>query len=570
MASNTASLSATGSATLNKLLTDTLTVVQISGTYGSCQFVFEATPDGANWSPVGAIRFDTGGEVNGTLSPADNSTLCWKIPSEMMTGVRLRLTAYGSGTVAVALFSASFVGSPYISVQQTYGSTIGASTFSGDVTLQGLLNESNVDALTAHAGGGQGSALALSKEVNRISTVATAGDSVKLPASVAGLSIIVINSGANSMQVYGAGTDTINDVATATGVAQQPNSIEVYACPVAGKWYADMGQGFSASFFTESSLDSVTAHAGGGQGSAVLLTGQTNRIATVATIADSVKLPVSAAGLEVVVINHGANSMQVFGSGTDTINDVATATGVPQMTNSVVLYTCATAGSWYSEGLGTGFGASGLQTASFTNSITAFSGGGQSSAQALTSMLNRVATVAAQGDSVRLPASAPGLEIMVVNRGANSMQVFGAGTDTINGIATATGISQGVNTAAVYTCAVAGNWEAPITSLWSTQPSVISASGAILPHTGHTYVVTKAGVAAMTLAAPTATTDDGIEITITSDTANAHTLTATGLLDTGTASVNLATFAANKGAGLALMAYNARWKVICSVGITFS
>jgi hypothetical protein len=64
--------------------------------------------------------------------------------------------------------------------------------------------------------------------------------------------------------------------------------------------------------------------------------------------------------------------------------------------------------------------------------------------------------------------------------------------------------------------------------------------------------------------------DDGIEITRASATANAHTITATGLFQTGTASVNLATFAANAGAGLTLMAYNGKWIVIASVGVTFS
>lgn len=103
----------------------------------------------------------------------------------------------------------------------------------------------------------------------------------------------------------------------------------------------------------------------------------------------------------------------------------------------------------------------------------------------------------------------------------------------------------------------------------------ITADGAVDPHTADTYVVTKAGVAAMTLAAPTAGTyvtggDDGKIITITSNTANAHTLTATGLLQTGTASVNVGTFAASAGAGLTLMAYNGKWNVISAVGITFS
>ena len=83
-------------------------------------------------------------------------------------------------------------------------------------------------------------------------------------------------------------------------------------------------------------------------------------------------------------------------------------------------------------------------------------------------------------------------------------------------------------------------------------------------------MITKAGVLADTLAAPTAGSQDGIVIQISSTTANAHTLTATGLLQTGTASVNVATFAAQAGAGMVLMSYNGKWIVLSSVGITFS
>lgn len=100
--------------------------------------------------------------------------------------------------------------------------------------------------------------------------------------------------------------------------------------------------------------------------------------------------------------------------------------------------------------------------------------------------------------------------------------------------------------------------------------TALTTNGAIPPHTPATYVITKAGVLADTLAAPTATTDDGLIIVVTSSTANAHTITATGLLQTGTASVNLATFAAQPGAGLTLMAYQGKWNVLGSVGITFS
>ena len=98
----------------------------------------------------------------------------------------------------------------------------------------------------------------------------------------------------------------------------------------------------------------------------------------------------------------------------------------------------------------------------------------------------------------------------------------------------------------------------------------LAANTAISPRNSASYVITKAGVEANTLAAPTATTDDGVTIQIFSSTANAHTLTATGLLMTGTASVNVATFAAQPGAGLTLQAYQGKWAVLGSVGITFS
>jgi len=99
---------------------------------------------------------------------------------------------------------------------------------------------------------------------------------------------------------------------------------------------------------------------------------------------------------------------------------------------------------------------------------------------------------------------------------------------------------------------------------------ILSASGAIAPHEAANYIITKAGIAALTLAAPTAGIDDGLVIAISSSTLYAHTLTATNLLSTGVAGVSVATFAAYAGAGLTLKAYNGLWQVMSSVGITFT
>jgi hypothetical protein len=93
-------------------------------------------------------------------------------------------------------------------------------------------------------------------------------------------------------------------------------------------------------------------------------------------------------------------------------------------------------------------------------------------------------------------------------------------------------------------------------------PIKLGGSADAIPVTGPgNYIVTTAGVNAMTLAAPTAG-QDGIVITVFSDTTNAHTITATSLLANGTALKTTATFPAFRGAGLILKASNLVWHVL--------
>lgn len=73
----------------------------------------------------------------------------------------------------------------------------------------------------------------------------------------------------------------------------------------------------------------ITATASGVQATAYQLTKSFNVLGTVATNADSVALPTDRkVGDEVIIVNDGAANAQVFGAGTDTIDGVATATGV--------------------------------------------------------------------------------------------------------------------------------------------------------------------------------------------------------------------------------------------------
>lgn len=84
--------------------------------------------------------------------------------------------------------------------------------------------------ITAKAGGGKANATPVTSCNQRVSVVATAADSVLLPAGYPGLVITLYNSGVASMQVFGSGSDTINAAATGVGVAHANGKTATYRC----------------------------------------------------------------------------------------------------------------------------------------------------------------------------------------------------------------------------------------------------------------------------------------------------------------------------------------------------
>jgi hypothetical protein len=218
-----------------------------------------------------------------------------------------------------------------------------------DAKFSGLVYESATDGMTALAGGGQTGATQLSTELGRVATVATAGDSVMLPPALPGLDIIVTNHGANAMQVYGQPGDTINDVATATGVSQMAGSECIYACYGNGKWYVNgLGTGYAGSFETTSTTNGLTAGANS-QGSQTVST----MIAVFSTVGASngTTLPVGVQGMSITIINNGANSINVFPDAGSKINALSANTAFAQnnTTAAVTIYYCAAPGQWFTK-----------------------------------------------------------------------------------------------------------------------------------------------------------------------------------------------------------------------------
>jgi hypothetical protein len=96
---------------------------------------------------------------------------------------------------------------------------------------------SSANGLTAHAGGGQGSALALTSYINRVTTVGTAADSVLLPPAIAGEEVVVINAAAaNSMNVFPTTGDAINALSANAAFAVASNKTAKFFCAVTGIW----------------------------------------------------------------------------------------------------------------------------------------------------------------------------------------------------------------------------------------------------------------------------------------------------------------------------------------------
>jgi hypothetical protein len=209
--------------------------------------------------------------------------------------------------------------------------------------------------------------------------------------------------------------------------------------------------------FIYESFAEVAAFAGGGQTGATPITTEIARVVTVATAGDSVMLPPALPGLTLMIINHGAKPMQVFGTGGDTIDDQVAATGVTQMVNSVVIFVCTLTGKWYANGLGTGFAGS-FETMSYTDGVTAHSGGGQNLAPIINTMMTRFTVVAAPGDSTTLPVGVPGMNLVVINASATSMNIFPDSGSVINALSANTAFALAAGKTATFVTTLPGVW----------------------------------------------------------------------------------------------------------------
>lgn len=104
--------------------------------------------------------------------------------------------------------------------------------------LGGILMWNTKDNLTAFAGGGQTGGVPITEQMTRFTTVATGGDSSKLPKSQPGMSYTITNAAAaNSMNVFPFLGDQVNALGANTAFALAAGKTCEFVCYTAGQWH---------------------------------------------------------------------------------------------------------------------------------------------------------------------------------------------------------------------------------------------------------------------------------------------------------------------------------------------
>lgn len=231
----------------------------------------------------------------------------------------------------------------------------------------------------------------------------------------------------------------------------------------------------AGSLLFESFATGITAGTTRTQVGATVLTAEVNRVDTStapaagSVLGDGVALPLPVAvgssallgGLDVTVINNTANIITVYPNIADagaTINGIAAATGIPIPPGDVAHFECTNVAGVSDWRVEAGVGTSGALPVQLVANGVSAAGANQAAATPLPADFNRITTATAN-QGVRLPAAVQGLDIVVSNKSGVPIIVYGNGTDTVDGIAGATGVSQMNNSVVFFFCTANGIWE---------------------------------------------------------------------------------------------------------------
>jgi hypothetical protein len=181
---------------------------ELTSTLTANNFVATST---ANLGAVGNLTI-TGGSNGQVLTTNGSNVLSWTTVSG------------GNGS--------SYGDSNVVTLLSSFGSNSISTT--GNVTAKYLIN--SVQTGITAAGTVQGNATVLGNTINIVTTV-TSGTGVILPSPIAGMTIYITNTSANSLSVYPAVGNAINSLGTDTSFSQPATATIHYIASSTSQWY---------------------------------------------------------------------------------------------------------------------------------------------------------------------------------------------------------------------------------------------------------------------------------------------------------------------------------------------
>lgn len=106
------------------------------------------------------------------------------------------------------------------------------------LNMTGPITYNSQTGIVAKAGGGQSGATQIAADISVVGTVATAGDSVLLPSALPGRDITIVNTSANSLNVFPATGNQINALGANAAFAMAAGKTATFVSALAGQWYA--------------------------------------------------------------------------------------------------------------------------------------------------------------------------------------------------------------------------------------------------------------------------------------------------------------------------------------------
>ena len=170
------------------------------------------------------VGFEAGKVANGSAS-GENTAIGSQAAVGLTTGVNNTVIGNDAAASLTTGSNNIVIGSDADCVAGSSNQvSIGTAASLVQILPGGLLRRSVTAGITADAGSAQGGSPLVS-DINQVSVCGTTGDSVTLPAAIAGLEVTIINSGANACDVFpasgdnlGAGADTAASLASTANI----------------------------------------------------------------------------------------------------------------------------------------------------------------------------------------------------------------------------------------------------------------------------------------------------------------------------------------------------------------